>query len=449
MTTRVNRLFKISLLAAGMLFVFYSFNFTSKPVHANSSGPDPSYTGAPAFGSISAELTCNDCHATFPLNSGPGLLKVLGLPSSYTPGQDYTVTVSLNQASRLRYGFQVTALDATGKPAGTLTVTDTTATQSIQSTPGTFAITRTYIEQTSSGYTATSTNQRDWSFKWTAPATRIGKITFYAAGNAANGSGQSGDYIYNVSASMTPSVVSVSSADYNSANPVAAGSAASAFGVELATTTAIATDTDPATPGIQLPTTLGGTTVSVKDSLGTARPASLFFAGPAQINYLIPDGTAAGAADVTITNSASVISIGKVTVATVQPGIFSATSDGTGIASAQIQRVSGAVQTFEATAQFTGGAWTAIPIDWKNATDDLYLVLYGTGVRNRSALSNVAATIGGGTALPTVYAGPQGAYPGVDQINLLLPRTLAGRNTVNVVLSADGKTANTVTINFK
>ena len=172
--------------------------------------------------------------------------------------------------------------------------------------------------------------------------------------------------------------------------------------MELATTTAIATDTDPATPGIQLPTTLGGTTVSVKDSLGTARPASLFYAGPTQINYLIPDGTAAGAADVTITNGTGGISIGKANVAAVQPGIFSVTSDGTGIASAQIQRVAGAVQTFEATAQFTGGVWTAIPIDWKNATDDLYLVLYGTGVRNRSALSNVTATIGGGTALPTV-----------------------------------------------
>ena len=448
MTTR---LFKISLLAAGMLLVFYSFNFTNKPVHAYAAGPDPSLTGAPAFaGGIPAETTCTDCHASFALNSGPGILKVLGLPSSYTPGQDYTVTVSLNQASRVRYGFEVTALDATGKPAGTLTVTDTTATRSDQSFPGTFAVTRTYISQTGSGNTASSANQRDWSFKWTAPATRVGKITFYAAGNAGNGI-QSflGDYIYNVSASMTPSVVSVSSADYNSANPVAAGSAASAFGVELATTTAIATDTDPATPGIQLPTTLGGTTVSVKDSLGTARPASLFYAGPTQINYLIPDGTAAGAADVTITNGAGGISIGKVNVAAVQPGIFSVTSDGTGIASAQIQRVAGAVQTFEATAQFTGGVWTAIPIDWKNATDDLYLVLYGTGVRNRSALSNVTATIGGGTALPTVYAGPQGAYPGVDQVNLLLPRTLAGRNTVNVVLSADGKTANTVTINFK
>lgn len=448
MTTRVNRLFKISLLAAGMLLVFYSFSFTSKSVHANSSGPAPSLTGAPAFGSIPAETTCNDCHATFPLNSGPGLLKVLGLPSSYTPGQDYTVTVSLNQANRLRYGFQVTALDATGKPAGTLTVTDATATRPDTAPVGGF--TRTYISQTSSGYTATSTNQRDWSFKWTAPATRVGKITFYAAGNAANGTGSSsGDYIYNVSASMTPSVVSVSSADYNSANPVAAGSVASGFGVQLATAEAFGTDTDPATPGIQLPTTLGGTTVSVKDSLGTARPASLFYVNPTQINYLIPDGTSAGTADLTITNGTGGISIGKVAVATVQPGIFSATSDGTGIASAQIQRVSGAVQTFEAIAQFTGGAWTAIPIDWKNATDDLYLVLYGTGVRNRSALSNVTATIGGGTALPTVYAGPQGAYPGVDQINLLLPRTLAGRNTVNVVLSADGKTANTVTINFK
>ena len=189
------------------------------------------------------------------------------------------MTVSLNQANRLRYGFQVTALDATGKPAGTLTVTDATATRPDTAPVGGF--TRTYISQTSSGYTATSTNQRDWSFKWTAPATRVGEITFYAAGNAANGTGSSsGDYIYNVSASMTPSVVSVSSADYNSANPVAAGSVASGFGVQLATAEAFGTDTDPATPGIQLPTTLGGTTADPQiETLALARTSNHFMPG--------------------------------------------------------------------------------------------------------------------------------------------------------------------------
>ncbi|MGH9855169.1 MAG: hypothetical protein ACREBD_35500 [Blastocatellia bacterium] len=37
----------------------------------------------------------------------------------------------------------------------------------------------------------------------------------------------------------------------------------------------------------------------------------------------------------------------------------------------------------------------------------------------------------------------------MDQVNLRLPRGLAGRGEVNVVLTVDGKTANTVRINVK
>jgi len=44
------------------------------------------------------------------------------------------------------------------------------------------------------------------------------------------------------------------------------------------------------------------------------------------------------------------------------------------------------------------------------------------------------------------YAGPQGGYAGLDQVNIRVPRSLAGRGNVDVVLTVDGKTANAVTI---
>ena len=45
---------------------------------------------------------------------------------------------------------------------------------------------------------------------------------------------------------------------------------------------------------------------------------------------------------------------------------------------------------------------------------------------------------------------PQGQFVGLDQINIgPLPRSLAGRGEVNILLTADGKPANTVTVNVR
>ena len=78
----------------------------------------------------------------------------------------------------------------------------------------------------------------------------------------------------------------------------------------------------------------------------------------------------------------------------------------------------------------------------------VYLSLFGTGIAHRTSLVNVSATIGG-TSVPILYAGPQSQYPGLDQVNLELPFSLRGAGEANVVLSADGQTANAVTINLK
>src|SRR5262245_52758469 len=196
------KLLKISTLGVfGLLAIGYCFN--GAPVGAFSSGPPASRTGAPALGTFAAEGVCVQCHTSFALNSGPGILTISGLPATYTPNQEVTVTITLNQSSRVLYGFEATFLDDQGQKAGNITATDTSRTQIVNGS-GNFAG-RQYIEHTSAGTTPNGTDQNSWTFKWTAPAQSVGRVTIYVAGNAANGNGSNqGDFIYTKNASMQP-----------------------------------------------------------------------------------------------------------------------------------------------------------------------------------------------------------------------------------------------------
>jgi uncharacterized protein (TIGR03437 family) len=62
-----------------------------------------------------------------------------------------------------------------------------------------------------------------------------------------------------------------------------------------------------------------------------------------------------------------------------------------------------------------------------------------------SNLATVSATVGGEPAIVS-YAGLQGEFIGLDQVNLLLPRSLFGRGEVEIRLRVDGKDANTVSV---
>jgi uncharacterized protein (TIGR03437 family) len=63
-------------------------------------------------------------------------------------------------------------------------------------------------------------------------------------------------------------------------------------------------------------------------------------------------------------------------------------------------------------------------------------------------LAAVKARIGGVDAQMT-YAGAQGGFAGLDQINLRLPRNLAGRGEVAIELIVDGRRANTVKVSVR
>jgi uncharacterized protein (TIGR03437 family) len=78
----------------------------------------------------------------------------------------------------------------------------------------------------------------------------------------------------------------------------------------------------------------------------------------------------------------------------------------------------------------------------------VYVTFYGTGIRNRSSLAAVAVTING-VSVPVLYAGPTPGFAGLDQVNVGLVLNLRGSGESNVVLTVDGQTSNTVTINVQ
>lgn len=221
--------------------------------------------------------------------------------------------------------------------------------------------------------------------------------------------------------------------------PFAPDSIISLFGLNLAASTAQAAVTP-------LPTSLRGTTVTVTDNAGIERPASLFFVSGAQINCLIPPATAIGPAMVTVTRVNGRSSTATIQIEAFAPGVFAVQ----GIAAALLLRVGAdGSQSSELVFAFDAeqGRFISVPIDIGPETDQVFLLLFGTGIRGRSALSAVKATVGG-EDVRVPFAGPQGGFVGLDQINVgPLPQSLIGRGEIGVVLTVDGKRANTVTVN--
>ncbi|MBI1763044.1 MAG: hypothetical protein HYR56_16580, partial [Acidobacteria bacterium] len=94
-------------------------------------------------------------------------------------------------------------------------------------------------------------------------------------------------------------------------------------------------------------------------------------------------------------------------------------------------------------------SFVPLPINLGPVTDQVFLILFGSGTRYRAALNNVTCTIGG-TAVDVGFAGAQGDLVGLDQINLgPLPRSLAGRGNVNLILTVEGRAANTVQVSIQ
>lgn len=212
---------------------------------------------------------------------------------------------------------------------------------------------------------------------------------------------------------------SVSAASYGSASGSAASAApdslASGFGLNLAQAAEI----------------------DIIDAAGQGTAVLPLFVSPSQINYAVPANLGPGHYRVEVRSGGAVIAQGNLELDALAPALF--TSDGK-TAAAQLVRVyPDGSQTIES----VNGA-----IDLGDPADRVFLVIYGTGFRSLSGLTGASLQLGVAYGQVT-YAGAQGTFTGLDQINAEVPRSLAGAGEVAVLLTVDGRAAKPVTLTFR
>jgi uncharacterized protein (TIGR03437 family) len=234
------------------------------------------------------------------------------------------------------------------------------------------------------------------------------------------------------------SSIHVSAASFEG-GPTAPGALMTAFplfGAKLATSTAAAE-----TP--TWPTTLAGSVVTIRDAAGVNHTAALAYASPGQVNYRVPENVATGLATVTIAANGIPVP-GALNIVAAYPNLFQLGADN--VAAGYLIRVRNGQQSFEPVYQVSNaGVITPAPVDLGPESDQVYLIVFGSGLGKST---QVNATVGGLNVTPA-FAGPQGTFTGLDQVNLLLPRALAGKGKVVVAVTAEGRASNQVNLTIK
>lgn len=310
---------KRTLYAAKVAVILCAFPLL---LWALSGGPQSGKAGVPG------ESNCTEaqCHVGTKLNEGGGSVKVSFPGGFYAPGVKQHLVVTISDPTARNWGFQLTARpfsDPTTQ-AGSFTSTDAfTAVvcgippfdklQDVyldlgqnQNCPANRPL--AYVEHTANGSSRIQSGSQTYEFDWTPPATEVGNIMIYVAGNAANASGnENGDHIYTASYTLVPGVAGpapsidgggvVNGASFQPG--IVPGSWLTITGSNLSTVT----DTwDKFIINGNLPTSLDGVSVNV-----ASKPAFVSFISPGQINVQAPDvGTGPVAVTVTTPSGTSV-----------------------------------------------------------------------------------------------------------------------------------------------
>ncbi len=198
------------------------------------------------------------------------------------------------------------------------------------------------------------------------------------------------------------------------------------FGTKLASQAVAAT-------GRVLPTSLDGTSIFVN---GVA--ARLFFVSGNQVNYLIPTSTPAGMAEVDVVAKDGTVTRGQLNIALSSPSIFTINSSGRGAPAAVAS---------------ADGTSFNIPMGNPDGTPreisaGNFVMLFGTAMRFSSTTLTNAVKIGSTDVTP-MFLGPAPGFFGLEQCNLQIPQSLTGAGEVDLTVTFDGKTSNTVRLKIK
>lgn len=309
-------------------------------------GPDPGYVGIPSEhgGATCATSGCHTGTANNPANKGSVAVTFSG-GTTYTPGvnQQVTVTISDPATTQQAWGFQLTARQSSnaGTMAGSFQSNDK-LTQLMCSATNLFVFrqiaydsskpqacptneTLQYMEHSLAGYQSSlgHTGSYSYTFTWTPPATDVGSINVYVAGNAGVGGAPSpnGDHIYSTkytltpaAAGNTPTITSVTNAASGDTG-IVPNSWVTIFGSNFAPAGFSDTWANAITNG-NLPTTLDNISVSID-----GKPAYIYYVSSGQINVVAPDvGT--GSLQVTVTSNGATSQPFTVTSLSAQPAFF-------------------------------------------------------------------------------------------------------------------------------
>lgn len=298
-------------------------------LYAFSQGPEPRHTGAPG------DTTCaaSGCHTGTAVNGGPGNVAIT-FPSgeTYVPGQRQRWTITVTDAQQRVFGFQATARLASNASAGQAgSFFNTDATTFVQCDDGQVrpaagcrtGFTVEFIQQ------ARAAAANTWTVEWVPPATNVGDVRIFVAGNAANGNGtNTGDRIYTASYTLRPAttgptlptITRVADA-FNFTDSVAAGTWTAIGGTNLYAGEVRNWDQGYIRDG-RLPTSMEGVSVRVNN-----RPATIHFISANQINVLTPNDIGTGDVAVTVTNAAGTSAAFNVRAAAFKPAFFAPTTE--------------------------------------------------------------------------------------------------------------------------
>jgi len=268
-------------------------------IYSYASGPDPRLTGAPG----DDLAACTGCHVGTPLNGGGGsVLLTSSIGASYTPGQQQTFTITINDSKAKVYGCQMTARldsepvngqagDFTAGPQQIVICND----GSLKKPTGCAANQPVQFIEHSHPFQTNIIN-----VSWTAPSANVGPVTIYLAVNAANGDGNdTGDHIYTTKLQLCPGsacaaavpVISsggvASAGGFNAKAGVTAGTWIEIFGGNLSTTTRVWSGSD--FNGANAPASLDGVSVTIG-----GKNAFVDYVSPGQVNAQVPDGIPIG-----------------------------------------------------------------------------------------------------------------------------------------------------------
>ena len=138
------------------------------------------------------------------------------------------------------------------------------------------------------------------------------------------------------------------------------------------------------------------------------------------MNFVLPPGLEAGTGVVTITTTDGQSASTEIEIAPLAPTLFILEPSGIPVGYA-VQVGADNVQTIEPIYTDQGGQFQEVPIDVSSGV--VYLILFGTGFDTPplASVRKLATRIS-----PPATRDRNRQFPGLDQINILLPKSLAG-----------------------